>query len=101
MKQDYGVGSVVVVNFEGNQKYFYNSQNWSVEEAYRAFEPNYETVITDDFIEECSNKIWIIDWAYGSLADNIDNDTEYNKISEKQFFTKYHNYEWKITLLEK
>lgn len=98
---DFGGGSVTAVHFAENQVYFYNKDNWGVEEAYKAFGPNYEVKVTTDFIEDCSNRIWVVDSVYGSVAKELFEDTEYKTISEKEFFTKYYNYPYKITLVEK
>ena len=98
---DFGGGSVVAVQFANNQVYFYNADNWGVEEAYKAFGPNYEVKVTKDFIENCSNRIWVIDNVYNSVTDEVFEGTGYNKVSEQDFFTKYHDYSYKIILLEK
>ena len=98
---DFGGGSVVAVQFAENQVYFYNADNWGVEEAYEAFGPNYEVKVTKDFIENCSNRIWVIDNVYNSVTDEVFEGTGYNKVSEQDFFTKYHDYSYKIILLEK
>lgn len=96
-----GVGFVAAIHFEENQVYFYNRENWGVDEAYKAFGPNFETYITDDFIAECSNRIWVVDDANGSVVEDVFKDTDYQKVSEEQFFTQYHDYSYKITLIEK
>lgn len=98
---DFGVGSVVAVQFADNQVYFYNADNWGVEEAYKAFGPNYEVKVTKDFIDNCSNRVWFVDNIYNSVADEIFEGKGYNKVSEKDFSTKYHDYSYKIVLLEK
>lgn len=98
---DVGVGSIAAIQFEKNQVYFYNPDNWGVEEAYKAFEPNYETVITKDFIENCSNRVWVVDHAWGDAAEKVFEDTDYQSVSEEIFFTDYHDYHYKITLVEK
>jgi len=98
---DFGGGSVVAVQFADNQVYFYNADNWGVEEAYKAFGPNYEVKVTKDFIENCSNRVWFVDNIYNSVADEIFEGKGYNKVSEKDFSTKYHDYSYKIVLLEK
>ena len=98
---DFGGGSVVAVQFADNQVYFYNEDNWGVEEAYKAFGPNYEVAVTKDFIGNCSNRIWFVDNAYNSVTDEVFEGTGYKKVSEKDFFTKYHDYSYKIILLEK
>lgn len=98
---DTGVGSITAIYFEENQVYFYNADNWGVEEAYKAFGPNYEVVITKDFIQNCSNRVWVVDHAWGDAAEKVFEDTEYEKVSEEKFFTDYHDYHYKITLIEK
>ena len=99
---DCGVGSVAANHLLDSKVYFLNEDNWGVQEAYKAYEPNYETVITRDFLEDCSNRIWVIDNAYGSaVKDLFGDETKYKQISEEKFFTEYHDYNWKITLIEK
>ena len=99
---DCGVGSVAANHCLEPQVYFYNADNWGVQEAYKAFEPNYETVITPDFMEELSGRIWVIDNAYGNSAKDLFGDeAKYKTVSEEKFLTDYHDYNWKITLVEK
>lgn len=95
------MGSVPAIHFEENQVYFYNEENWGVEEAYRAFEPNYSTVVTKEFLDECSGRIWVIDGTWGNAVQKIFENTEYEKISEEEFYTEYHDYSYRITLIEK
>ena len=57
--------------------------------------------VTKDFIQECSNRIWVVDNAYGNVVEELFENTDYKIISEKEFFTKYHDYSYKITLVEK
>ena len=96
-----GGGFVAAIHFVDNQVYFYNADNWGVEEAYKAFGPNYETCVTKDFIEDCSERVWVIDVPNGSVYEDLFGDKDYNKVSEEEFFTKYHDYSYKITLIEK
>ena len=96
-----GVGSIPAIHFEENQVYFYNEENWGVEEAYRAFEPNYSTVITKEFLEDCSNRIWVIDGTWGNAVQKVFEGTDYQKVSEQEFYTEYHDYSYRITLIEK
>ena len=96
-----GGGFVAAIHFVDNQVYFYNADNWGVEEAYKAFGPKYETCVTKDFIEDCSDRVWIIDDPNGTAYEELFVDKDYNKVSEKEFFTKYHDYSYKITLIEK
>lgn len=96
-----GGGFVAAIHFVDNQVYFYNPENWGVEEAYKAFGPNYETCVTEDFVDNCSNRVWVIDDPNGSFYEDLFKSKDYNKVSEKEFFTKYHDYSYKVILLEK
>ena len=99
---DCGVGSVAANHCLESQVYFYNADNWGVQEAYKAFETNYDTVITKDFIEKLSDRIWVIDNAWGNASKDLFGDeTKYKIVSEEKFYTEYHDYNWKITLVEK
>lgn len=98
---DFGGGSVAAAHFEDNQVYFYNDDNWGVEEAYKAFGPNYETYTTKDFIDKCSERVWFVEGVYNNEVEVVFEDTDYKKVSEEQFYTKYHDYNYKITLMQK
>lgn len=94
-------GFVTAVDFPDNQVYFYNKDNWNVEEAYKAFGPNYETVATKDFVKDCSNRVWIVDDPGTNTYDDLFKNNGYNIISENSYFTDYHGYCYKITLVER
>ena len=99
---DCGVGSVAANHCIEPKVYFYNGDDWGVQEAYKCFGPNYETVVTEEFIEDCSDRIWVIDNAWGSAPQDIFGDkTKYKIVSEEKFQTDYHDYSWKITLVER
>ena len=98
---DFGGGSVVAVQFADNQVYFYNADNWGVEEAYKAFGPNYDTVVNKEFVKECSNRVWIVDDPNGKFYEDVFKEEGYNKVSEEEYYTKYHGYNYKIMLIEK
>lgn len=95
-----GVGSIPAILFEENQVFFYNAEYWGVEEAYRAFEPNFYTVTDREEILNSSNRIWIIDENWNNAAQLIIENTEFEQVSEKEICTKYHDYNYKITLIK-
>ena len=96
-----GAGSVIAVNFPNNKQYYYNAENWGVEEAYKAFAPQMSTYVTTEFMNELSGRIWIIDgWSDTCYKSLFDND-EYTYISQQSFETDYHDYHYTITLVEK
>lgn len=94
-------GSTISIFFPENEKYFYNPENWNVEEAYKAFGNQMKTYINTDFIKELDGRIWIIDTLDKSLYNELFNNEEYKVLNEKEFITKYHNYSLNIMLIEK
>lgn len=94
-------GSVVAVNFPKNNQYFYNEDNWGVEEAYKAFGDNYHTEVNREFFKELSNRIWIVDGLEDHCYQTYFNNDEYRLISQEKYETTYHGYSYIITLVEK
>ena len=96
-----GHGSTIAVYFTENEQYFYNPEDWNVEEAYKAFGAHMETYTNTDFIEKLNGRIWLIDTMDNKLYNELFNNKDYKIISEKQFWTKYHGYSMNIILIEK
>lgn len=96
-----GNGGVIAANFPNNKQYFLNFEQWDVKEAYKAYGPGMETVISYDFLENYTGRIWLIDSEYMGLYENF--PKEHIKVLKgaKRFDTKYHNYIYNIMLLEK
>ena len=84
-----------------NKQYYYNEQDWGVQEAYKAFGPQMDTYITSDFINELSGRIWIIDGISDECYQKYFNNEQYKFISQQSFSAKYHEYNYIITLVEK
>ena len=101
--EDIGTGFVTTIKFAENNSYFYNKNHWGVKEAYKAFGPNFD--IFEDgkkFTETNPSRIWVVDNAYGSTAQDLYGDeNKFKSMEEKQFFTNYHGYHWKVTLIER
>lgn len=98
---DFGVASTIAVNVKNNKQYYFNEENWGVEEAYKAFGPQMGTYVTPDFINELSGRIWIVDGASDYTYKKYFDNEDYKFISQQSFDTKYHNYHYIITLVEK
>lgn len=95
-----GLGSIVAVNF-ANKQYFYNPENWKIEEAYKAYGPQMDTYITSDFIKKLSNRIWIIDTDDESIYNEFFNNENYKIIINKCITTNYYEeYSYNIKLIE-
>lgn len=99
---DFSTSAVTAVNFKNNKQYYYNEQNWGVQEAYKAFGPQMDTYITPDFINELSGRIWIIDGVSDECYKKYFSDKQqYTYVSQQSFSTKYHEYNYIVTLVEK
>ena len=96
-----GSGFVCASIFKENKQYFYNKENWGVEEAYKAWAPQVEICINADFIDHCKERIWIIGAWNNSCYEELFNNENYKKLDNVNFETKYQNYPYKITLVEK
>lgn len=106
-----GTGAIISAKFPQYKQYFYNAENWGVEEAYKAFGPGMQTYTTDDFLndEECQGRIWLIlDFYKVDYYNEKFNNENYRLLAQKQYFTKYNKEkaenketEYNIYLIEK
>lgn len=97
-----GNGSIIAVNFKENKQYFYNPENWGVEEAYKAYGPQMDTYITTDFIDNLGDRVWIIDNDQKKLYESeFKYKDDYSVIKSEYFKSNYHNIIYNIILLEK
>lgn len=98
---DIGAGSVIADYFPNNTQYYYNSENWGVEEAYKAFAPQMTTYVTDDFMDELTGRVWIVDgWSDWFYQTHFNNEN-YKFITQAEFATGYQGYHYVFTLVEK
>ncbi len=106
---DIGNGSVFAVYFKDNKQYFYNGDHWNVEEAYKAYGPQMETVEDLDFLKDYKGRIWIIDSTDSSFYNDKFKTDDYKEIDSKviktkypsSFDTNYSGYEYNLILIEK
>lgn len=104
-----GNGSVFAVYFKDNKQYFYNGDHWNVEEAYKAYGPQMETVEDLDFLKDYKGRIWIIDSIDNSFYNNKFKTDDYKVVDSKviktkypsSFDTNYSGYEYNLILIEK
>lgn len=104
-----GNGSVFAVYFKDNKQYFYNGDHWNVEEAYKAYGPQMETVEDLDFLKDYKGRIWIIDSTDSSFYNHKFKTDDYKVIDSKviktkypsSFDTNYSGYEYNLILIEK
>ena len=80
-----------------NNIYYYNILNWNTEQAYKAYG---KTIYNLDDISNLYGRIWIV------CSDGLENEfiSKYNDskiIEQKSFKTKYYDYEYQFTLIER
>lgn len=99
---DIMLGSNIAEYYPENKQYFYNAEHWTVEQAYKAFDPQMETIENLDIIENFKGRIWIIDSDNNKVYDIISKypNVEIIKKQEK-VNTSYKNTNWVISLIEK
>lgn len=106
-----GTGAIMAAKFPQYKQYYYNAEDWGVEEAYKAFGPAMQTYTTDDFLndEECQGRIWLVlDFYKVDYFNEKFNNENYRVLAKKQYFTKYNKEkaqnketEYNIYLIEK
>ncbi len=97
-----GLGSIIAEYYPDNKQYFYNAEHWTVEQAYKAFAPQMETVENLDKIEDFTGRIWIIDGDNNKVYDIISKYPNTEIITKQErITTSYKNTNWVISLIEK
>lgn len=95
-------GAVVTTYFE-NQSYFYDKNNWNVEEAYKAYAPYMKIIYSiDELIKEYDGRIILVEGGdSSSLLTEIKqmNDT-CETISREVFETGYKNNTYTIEIIQ-
>lgn len=98
---DLGAGSVIDVNIDGYDTYFYDFENWNVEKAYEAYSPDMKIIHNLDDIQDVKGRIWVIDSSNYDLYNKISEKYNINLIEQKTINTKYKGYNYNFVLLEK
>ncbi len=102
MYSDINNGGVIAALIDTNKQYFLNLENWSIEEAYKAYSPTMNVVSTIKEAEEnAKERIIIIDTADLKLYNKIENKEQYKNIEIKKFEPKYKKYIYQVVILEK
>ena len=95
-------GGVIAALVDTNKQYFLNLENWSIEEAYKAYSPQMEVAYSvEEVTKEAKGRIFIIDTGDLSLYNKLENKGQYKEIEIKKFEPKYKKYTYNIVVLEK
>lgn len=96
---DINNGGVVAALKKDSKQYFINVNNWSIEEAYKAYAPQMEVVKTvEEADEKTDGRIVVVDSSDLSLYNQIKDD--YKTVSIKTINEKYHNLTFNVIILE-
>ena len=97
-----GSGFVISAVFPEYMQYFYDQQHWGVEEAYKAYGPNMQTVYDLSFLENYKGRIWFINAGEYFLLEEAQSKYEGIKvIKQAKFDVKYQKYRYSFALVEK
>ncbi len=86
-----------------NTSYFYNKDNWGVDEAYKSYSP-YMKINNklEDILDDYSGRIWLIeDGNTTSLLDEIKEKYNITQLNSEQFKQDYKKYSYTVELIEK
>ncbi len=100
----FGSGFVISVKYRDNKQYFYNKEKWNVEEAYKAYGPNMQTVESLDCLKDYTGRIWIVEAnSFVMLEEEFPNAgyEDIEVLEKRQFDTSYNSYQYAIALVQK
>lgn len=95
-----GLVAIVAVKYPEIKSYFYNWDNWNVEDAYAAYEPQMETIRDLSKLLDKGVRIWLID-DDGTCAEYFTENSYRDTITKYEtFMLPYHNLTFSFTLVE-
>lgn len=94
-----GFALATMLNINNDNLYFWNRDNWNVEEPYKAFG---STIYNLDEIKSFSGRIWTVSTGNSTFQEDVANELDSYKITETKYFdVKYENYKYTISLIER
>lgn len=97
-----GSGFVISANYPNNKQYFWNQENWNVEEAYKAFGENMKTVSNLDELKDYKGRILVVNVDNYNISEVIQEEYENVKVLDKKAFkTQYKKINYTFSMLEK
>ena len=100
--REIGAGSVVAIKYPNNKLYYYNAYHWTVEEAYKAYAPQMETVEDLSVLDNIKGRIIVIDDGSTALYDELKEKENIETIKKPEKINmKYKNLNYTISILNK
>ena len=91
-------GFVISAYFPENKLYFWDEDNWNVEEAYKAYG---QTVYNFDFLKDYNGRIWFINATNYSIYEKVANIYKLSLLDQKYFSVEYKKNPYTLTLVQK
>lgn len=95
-----GNGSIVACELK-NTQYWYNPDNWGVEEAYKAWAPQMSTNIDTKFLNKLPDRFWIVDNTDTKMYNELFKTKDYKVLKKDNIHSDYHGYDYVMILIEK
>ena len=100
--REIGAGSVVAIKYPNNKQYYYNAYHWTVEEAYKAYAPQMETVEDLSVLDNIKGRIIVIDDGSTALYDELKEKENIETIKKPEKINmRYKNLNYTISILNK
>ena len=100
--REIGAGSVVAIKYPNNKQYYYNAYHGTVEEAYKAYAPQMETVEDLSVLDNIKGRIIVIDDGSTALYDELKEKENIETIKKPEKINmKYKNLNYTISILNK
>lgn len=100
--REIGAGSVVAIKYPNNKQYYYNAYHWTIEEAYKAYAPQMETVEDLSVLDNIKGRIIVIDDGSTALYDELKEKENIETIKKPEKINmKYKNLNYTISILNK
>lgn len=100
-ENNYRESASIFLTFLDNKQFYYNPLDWGVKEAYEAFGNQLQVCTNTEFLNECNNRIWILDKEDFEFYNLLFNNSNFKFISNKIIATKYENYSYNLVLVER
>ena len=83
-------------------QYFYDAEQWHVEEAYKAYGPNMQIVYDLDFLNDYTGRIWFVNAGTHNIYEQANEKYEgMELLKQAKFSVKYKLYQYTFSLVNK
>ncbi len=100
--REIGVGSIFAIKYPENKQIYFNAYHWTVEDAYKAYAPQMETVEDLSILDNIKGRIIVIDDGSTALYDELKEKQNIQIVKEpEKINSSYKNLNFTISILNK